>query len=138
MSVANPNWLSVAGLLYAGIGVLLLATALASQERVAGTSRARSVGALGLFGAIVAATGFFLQSLAQFHVLASGGLVVLLMLALIGLLASYGIFAMGQAPQQAADEPGAVVVATRPAGSENAAEPAAAAPATVKLVSSTG
>ena len=133
MSVANPNWLTIAGLLYAAIGVLLLATALASSTRRAG--------AFGTFGAVVAAAGFLIQSVAQFHVLPAGGTVVLLMLGLIALLGGYGVAAMGAGPSQRTDEPVmAVVAGARPTVADIAAEAAATAAQTsaVKLVSAAG
>lgn len=161
MSIANPNWLSVVGLLTAGVGVALLATAMVSTARLAGASElvreraAPSLGTLGTFGGTLALAGFFVQSMAQFYAVSRGAPVVLMLLGLMAVLAVYGIKVLGWPPAAAATDALAQVApaaakeapakknAPPPAAPEaapaDASEPppaASASPAAVKLVSS--
>ncbi len=139
MSIANPNWLTVVGLVYSGIGVLLLATAIAttaSSANLALSSRAPAgagIGGLGTFGGIVAGVGFLIQSLAQFQTLPQSGVVAFMLLSLIGLLGAYGVAAL-RAPASNSDAAGNRVTISAPQPVETAA--VVVAPATVKLVSS--
>lgn len=137
MSIANPNWLNVVGLLYAGIGVLLLATAVvtsnggASASRSARTPAGLGIGGIGTFGGLLAMIGFFMQSMAQFYVVPQGGAVALMLMTLMAMLAVYGIAAL-RSPAVVDDfESRAVAIA--PQAAEFA--PVVIAPSAVKLVS---
>ncbi len=149
MSVANPNWLAVVGLVYAGVGVVLLSTALVSATRLAGgaaairASAAPQLGAFGGFGAVLAGAGFFLQSVAQFVILPAGSPVVLMLAGLMALLAMFaGALLYPPAARVAdADQTARPSVQSHPPQvTVTISEPAApaAAPAAVKLVSSAG
>lgn len=138
MSIANPNWLNVAGLLYAGIGVLLLATAVAtsagggSASRSARTPAGLGIGGIGTFGGLLATIGFFMQSMAQFYVVPQGGAVASMLMMLMALLAVYGIAAL-RSPAVGVDDHETRAVATAPQSAEFA--PVVVAPSAVKLVS---
>lgn len=140
MSIANPNWLTVVGLLYSGIGVLLLATAIAttaSSANLARSSRAPAsvgIGGMGGFGGLLAGVGFFIQSLAQFHSVPQGGAVAFMLLTLIALLGAYGIAALLSPASDATAAADARVTMSAPHQMIEAA-PVAVAPAAVKLVS---
>lgn len=158
MSNADPNWLNVVGLIYAGVGVAIVATAVAaSATRTAGTSelpRRQPSGAwnasFGALGGVMALAGFVLQSMAQFMVLGRGSTVALMLIGLMAVLGLYGIAVLARtAAATEADVSGGasgvgefartVVEAVMPAPSNEAAqESPAAAPvaAAVKLVSS--
>lgn len=139
MSIANPNWLTVVGLVYSGIGVLLLATAIAttaSAANLARSSRAPSgvgIGGVGTFGGLLAGVGFFIQSLAQFHTMPQGGAVAFMMLTLIALLGGYGIAALSSPDSGSSESAETRVSISAPQPVE--AAPVALAPAAVKLVS---
>lgn len=138
MSIANPNWLTVVGLLYSGIGVLLVATAIATTASSASLGRSArapagvGIGGIGTFGGLLAGVGFFIQSLAQFHAMPQSGAVAFMMMTLIALLAVYGIAAL-QSPAAASDMADGRVTISAPQPVEAAS--VAVAPATVKLVS---
>lgn len=139
MSIANPNWLTVVGLLYSGIGVLLVATAIATTASMASLARSKrapagvGIGGIGAFGGLLAAGGFLFQALAQFHVMPQNGAVAFMMLSLIGLLGAYGIAAL-RAPASVAETVESLVTISAQQPFE-AAAPVGLAPATVKLVS---
>ncbi len=88
-TIANPNWLSFVGSLYAAIGVLIFAmgtrSSLMSFRSDRGGSQ-RSDGGVGvLFGGLVAAAGLLVQGFGQIHSLDRGGTLAFLVL-LAGLL----------------------------------------------------
>lgn len=140
MSIANPNWLTVVGLLYAAIGVALVATAVATTASSANLARSPrapasvGIGGLGVFGGLLAGVGFFMQSLAQFHSVPQGGAVAFMLVALIALLGAYGIAALGSPASEAGDAADARAMASAPQQAE-AGPAVAVVPATVKLVS---
>lgn len=136
MSIANPNWLNVVGLLYAGIGVLLLSTAIvtnagASSSRSARMPAGLGIGGIGTFGGLLATIGFFMQALAQFYLVKQGGAVAFMMMTLMAMLAVYGIAAL-RSPL-AFEDPRSGAMASIPQTVDIA--PAVVAPAAVKLVS---
>lgn len=138
MSIANPNWLTVVGLLYSGIGVMLIATAVATTASGANSARSPrapasvGMGGIGTFGGVLAGAGFFIQSLAQFQAVPQGGAVAFMMMSLIALLGAYGIAAL-RSPALASDVADGRVTISAPQPVE--AAPLAVAPAAVKLVS---
>jgi hypothetical protein len=84
--VADPNWLSFVGSLYAAIGVLIFAMGTRSSLMSVKAGSTRSDGGTGvLFGGLVAAAGLLLQGFGQVHVMGRGGALALLVL-IAGLL----------------------------------------------------
>lgn len=89
-AIANPNWLSFVGSLYAAIGVLIFAMGTRSSILAQAGGRSdggmRSDGGLGvLFGGLIAAAGLLLQGFGQVHTMGRGGALAFLVL-LAGLL----------------------------------------------------
>jgi hypothetical protein len=88
-AIANPNWLSFVGSLYAAIGVLIFAMGTRSSLMSLNSDRngsQRSDGGVGvLFGGLVAAAGLLVQGFGQIHSMGRGGTLAFLVL-LAGLL----------------------------------------------------
>ncbi len=93
----TANWFAVVGLVYAAIGVAMVATALRSSTLLAGAAadvqsrNMRASGACAGFGAVLAAIGFFLQAIGQFRAIELGPVVAMLLVGLIGMLAMYAL-----------------------------------------------
>ena len=93
----TANWFAVVGLVYAAIGVAMIATALRSSALLAGAPadvQSRSMcasSACAGFGAVLAVIGFFLQAVGQFRAIELGPVVAALLVGLIGLLALYSL-----------------------------------------------
>lgn len=143
-AAATPNWLTIVGLVYSAVGVMLLATAVAAAAQVLGAGKvirkraARSFGTYGALGAMLAVLGFFFQGAGQFVATPLGGPFVVLLLALIAVLAMFAMSSAGAIGASANDELAESGYAEHPVAAPTTIAPAgmpATSPATVKLVS---
>lgn len=138
-SSVAANWFAVVGLVYAAIGVVMVATALRASALLAGApadvhSRyARSSGACAGFGAVLAAIGFFLQAIGQFRTVELGPVVAALLVGLIGLLALYAL-ADFSTPSIGARAEAAAADAAGQQPSRSTAPPSTTGEPTIKLV----
>ena len=132
------NWLAIIGLVYAGIGVVLIATAQVSSMMLAGCQRearrrqSRNQGACAAFGALLVVIGFAMQAIGHVITLAAGPVVAGLLVGLMVLLAVFALCDFSEASETA---DGGVMVADAPVAAAAARAASIADDPPVKLVS---